>query len=250
MSMGFLYFLSEAKGVSDAQIAKGALAGLVDSGVSVSRREVLGSGPSGKPGLLIRLGEGDCEFKPQQKWQKRDENGTWMLAQGENPPSAFLRDEAIDGYWVKLADENQWIVPIARVFPTGSKLPQSLILGPGGKVVSEVLPRFAQACSDAERIWRAVAAANSEQPSEADQISQEEGFFLACRILAINYRLGPPEVSLLRLLDTYCVQNVIRCFVDWPKYVRAELARLDAIKKNSPAEIAGTSVGSPGSGEC
>jgi hypothetical protein len=173
-------------------------------------------------------------------------------------PTDLARTEQIDGYVVTLEDPSsidnsalrsaafryaeqsrqsaigncQWLVPIGRIFPEGTALPAALALGPGRKIVRTVLPRFAEACRTAGRIWDQVRAAVGllNEGEKVAPMSDLEEFEAAAAILGLNYRVGAAELSALGCLTTKNLQTVLTCFVDLPGYVRH--ARGPDSKKN------------------
>jgi len=254
---GFLYFLD---GVRTATAATVRVAGLADRMDDISQREA-GTGPNGAGGLVIAAASPDDAqrsigyYPDRQTWVALPDGPDGRLSLGwssdEKPlPKDLARDEQIDGYLLDLGSAgNEWIIPIARRFPTGSELPASLALGPDGAVVRTVLPRFAAAWSDAERIWPAILAQHEPdrvEPADRRPIDDVEGFALAARILGINYRVGPWEVSALGLLTTQTLPAILGAFVDFPAYAADRLAQVDAAKKNDPPD--GPMTGCSGAG--
>jgi hypothetical protein len=170
-------------------------------------------GPGGKIGRIYAVGEGPVGYYPDtQKWEKvsNDETDTYWLGvdRDDFSPSDIERGELIDGHLVTLEDGNKWLIPVARVFPIGTRLPEALILGPGGELVSEVLPRFAQFSKDADRAYDALTGEG--------ELSIADAWEIAVKALSLNYKLDRQEVSLLHLLTTTNIMEILKAIVDLP----------------------------------
>ncbi len=173
----------------------------------MSVREVRG-GPGGIDGSIYSTGHGKTGYFPDcQEWRKVDD---WWIGTSKErlDPDTLQRDEVIDGHPVTLEDGNAWLVPVARVFPIGTCLPESLMLGPNGQVVKEILPCFAAFAKKAETVF--------EFFQGEKELLEDEAWEIAVEALAINYHVGRQEVSALRLLTTINVAKVLGAIVDMP----------------------------------
>lgn len=261
MTPGFLYFIEGQNTAAADIIAAAGLAYALGDGTAITTREALaGPGPKNRGGIVLAYG-GDGKTDPasvgfwpdRQVWRPAGQAGGTYVGMPAGPeaktqkpgPADLMRAEPVGGYIVDLADGNPWIVPVARIFPEGTAFPQTLAIGPEGQLVSEPIEEFAAAAGDADRIWDAVRTdhdmlEDGEEPTAIDDI---EAFRMAVRALAINYRVGPAEVSALKILTTTNVLRVLACFVDYPAFAAAELA--DAKKNGEQAPDTGPSDDGP-----
>ena len=171
-----------------------------------TQRKVI-KGPDSKSGTIYSFGPGKTGFHPgQQTWTAVDD---YYIGCGDDvTPALLLRPEPIDGHYVCLEDGNDWLIPCARMFPAGTMLPESLILGPDGAWVTEILPRFARFSARAQKVWDAFTGDNEMDFSTASDIAAEA--------LSINYYIGRHEISILRLFSTTNVMNILKAMVDYP----------------------------------
>ncbi|GAH17325.1 unnamed protein product, partial [marine sediment metagenome] len=140
-------------------------------------------------------------------------------------PEELQRPEQIAGHIVKLG-EGQWRVPLARIFPEGTMLPQSLLMGPDGKLISKILPEYAEFSSKTEKLWKYVSYQSglSDEPVE---ISAEELWQTTAGALGLNYYVGADEVNAMQLLTTANMQKIFEAICDIPSIIKVgeELAK-------------------------
>lgn len=266
--MDFLYFIPGRQAADRKTINATGLAYAIPDGIATAA--VPAGGPGGLSGVLVARADSDVRlaFAPEdQVWTKMPvhlfdgDHTPWAGYWKAHPPTAgdLVRGErdTVDGYQLELGDDDSpagpqtFVIPLARVFPSGTQMPQRMAIGPDGKVVRKPLERFAEACRDAERIFDALAAeygytgpdqdsTSDPQPDvhtdDVEQIDDDEAFRLACRILGINYRLGPAEVSALGLLTTENVKLVLGWFVDLPTFLQVHRARQQAAADKATAK--------------
>ncbi len=249
----FLYFVPDKTHPSPELRERVGLGHVIPALESPDEAIVMtGHSPSGATGVLFRRaahGQPFLKYDPEaQHWAEVPDGGYWLGYWREQPPTPdeLAREELIGSYVLSLGD-GKWRVPAARCFPEGTDLPEALLLGPGGNVVREPLPRFAAVCRLADDVWQMVKyEMGIEEPPEDWQMMTAEGCWpIACEILSINYRMGEPEVSALRLLNTQNVQAILQAFVDFPTFMEM---RITAGKKDeSPPDSGDTTDGGPGS---
>ena len=240
---GFLYFIEGKKTVTKVDLEAAGLCYAFDGPFSF--REA-GNGPGGKGGCVVGIDENIGFYPDRQTWSLIPGSQDVFLgienqkSKIKNPikPADLARAEQIDGYAVELADGETWLVPVARCFPEGSMLPQALTIGPDGKVVKESLPKFAKTCRAADRLWDYFRSANGllTEGETVEPMDDSEMFGLAVGVLALNYRVGPAEVSALRLLTTKNINRILWCFVDVPNYLAVQVARAEAESKKNDAD--------------
>jgi len=237
MASRFLYFIEQARAATGETLAAAGLTDVV-VGTPTARESIAGPGPAKRGGVVIAAGEygQDVGFWPdRQTWAPiPGRDGVYVGTTDAEPapgPGDLERAEMIDGPAVRLADGADWIVPVGRCFPGGTRLPSSMAIGPDGALVTEILPRFAAAGRMADRIWDAIAtqAGRPADPEAPTVIDDMEIFEMAVGILSLNYRIGAAEASALRILTTTNILGVLEAFVDWPAWVAYG-------KKNAPTD--------------
>lgn len=213
----FLYFLPGRRDVSRDSVESAGITAVDDlSSVSFCETE---RGPDGGAGIIFAV-EPKTEggklpkvgyYPKTQQWQSFNKGKYWIgYVQALPPfPADLRKTEVIDGHHAMLDDGNDWLIPIARVFGTGSALPQSLILGPDGELVTESMPAFSKLSKQAERVFSAWL-------DDGEDLTLQECWNIAVIALQQNYRLSGPEISLLKLLNTNNVQTVIGHLIDMP----------------------------------
>ncbi|HUV11129.1 MAG TPA: hypothetical protein VMX12_09130, partial [Acidimicrobiia bacterium] len=148
-------------------------------------------GPGGGPGVIVTDAgvdrtKLDWRQAPGQKW--------WIGVSGDTPPATLARKEQIDGHEVELGDGHRWLVPVARTFGIGSRLPQRLVLGPDGATwTGEPLARFVAVSAKAERVERAMLGDLEDDEEPITVLG--EGASVAVEALALNYRVSAVEAS-------------------------------------------------------
>lgn len=194
------------------------------------RRQV-NRGPDDGQGTVFSKQDGKIGYFPDDGQEWIDCGGYWLGKSGETKPEDLLNKEVIDGHYVTLEDGNKWLIPVARVFPVGTRLPEALILGPEGELVTEVLPRFAQFAKRANTLWEIFAAQIAEGE---EKFTIRNGWDIAVEALSINYQLDGHSVSLLRLLTTANIKEVLTSVVDYPT-IMEEMKKKDLLN-NEPLD--------------
>ena len=265
---GFLYFIEGTKAAPSEILEAAGLSHALDEG-QVTTRETT-KGPSGHAGIILAhagMPARDIKYSPpSQTWtpiENAAEAPAAYIGYATNDPPGpedLLRDTAIlDGYAIEMESAGgiaRWFIPRARIYTEDvnggtidgpdSDLPQAIAIV-GGEIVAKPLPRYRQACLDAERIWAAVMAANDDGPEkDAVVLTAIEEAQLAIRILGINYRLGIPEANALGVITTTTKGNIIQCFVDFPGYAKVQIERAEAKKAEPPAEAPDTESSNSG----
>jgi len=155
-------------------------------------------------------------------------------------PAELMRDEAIDGRQIELADGQFWTVPIARKYDAGgfaTALPSRLCVDADGTDVFKVLPRYEACWNAAIAAWNlyigTAARAAGDAPdelAELPQMSMGEALGLAATVLNVNYRVSLPELKILGALASDNVMRILRAAADIDGFE----TMLAASKKNSP----------------
>ena len=162
-----------------------------------------------------------------------DADRPWIGMFNDNrpTPAELLRADALDGHTVRLADGNDWLIPVARGFHETQgaglvnvcRLPRA-IRRVGGEWQREgVLGRYAALWAGAVRWWdyytgKVEAAADPGADGETTPVplSFDESLDLATLALATNYRVGADELGLATLFDEAVVRDVLLALIDWP----------------------------------
>ena len=228
---GFLYFAPARPRVDRAWVTDhGPAYAFDDDDWGRMSQGELGQGPGDQRGCLFARRAGEPHalgYAPdRQRWAKAAGSGEYWLGYdtAEPPTPAHLeRAEIIDGHLVRLGDGQQWLVPVARMFSGGTALPQAIVLGPNGEKVLRALPAYVAIARHADRVATDI------------HIGMSDGWDIAVEALALNYRIGPDEASLLQLLTTPIVPNVLEALVDVPTLRAVARQRLEAAasKKNA-----------------
>lgn len=171
------------------------------------------SGPDGQHGVVGRLDAG-AVLADRARWMRVPDSPAWV---GYDPqclptPGDLLREKPHDGHWVVLEDGNEWLIPVARYVNGASPLPKRLAYENGTWKSGDLLPRYTEFFAAACRFWDTLLG----EASEDNQITFNDEVSLAAEALALNYRVGPVEISLLGLLSTQSESEILKAVVDWP----------------------------------
>ena len=187
-------------------------------------------GPGGENGVIFAVGDEAPGYRKEgQVWEEGQDSqdGIWMgYEPGARPgPGDLAREDGISGHPVTLRDGQAWELPVLRVAATGTILGSRRIAkrGPGGEWLGKLpaeLEDLARWVEEAFGSLRAVVEGQVELRYEYD---------LAAAGLALNYRVGAGEISLLELLDPKCAAEAVLAMLDWPTFV----ALADEKKKGS-----------------
>ena len=252
----FIYFIPSSNGLGQAGLIKKAgLDNILDDPQKVTSNQIF-SGPDGLAGFLFSFCQPkELKYKPapavsseaektncqgfdksQQVWQKSNCGKYYIGFYSDSPPTEkeLARDVQITGHPVKLGhgqtqtetqtDTDKWIIPLARIFPAGTKLPQSLILGSNGEVVTETLPKFVRFSAMCEKLWREFEIQIGLAAGEKS-MTTAEGFTLATEALAINYRINVDGINILKLFNTQNIAQILLAVID-AQTVQAKMTEL------------------------
>jgi len=254
--VAFLYFLPDTKPLSAAALRASCIGYAFEPRANVAAREVT-NGPNGRPGVIVADVRTHAAavgyYPPQQEWTKAPGIETFVGRFRDDVilPEHLLRDQPLDGYPCELADGRLWQIPRAIEFrepegeawadplPYRELLPQRLILNAAGEwEPAAVLPSLA-AVWDLAQDW-----ANGIYRDPDERILQRfDGSGMvngAVVALAVNYRIGPAEASLLGILTFEHAREILDRLVDRPQF--------DALAKKKRSWWAArlSAAGSPG----
>lgn len=227
---GFLYAVPEVGGKTPADLVKEYNLGYAFDAdplpIQLSR-----SGPGDEPATILvdprRLSGIEPGYYPgQQRWQKRDASLGKVCQIGyfiDHPPKPadLLRQTFMDSLRVRLADGEEWLVPLASALPR----PMVLVDGvwkqgpPEGLAfeLSELARQFVELAVEAIRNSSAQQGIASFTMPGGDEAA-------ACKFLAANYVIGPQEASILRLFWDRGVSKaseILATGSDWDLVVEA-----------------------------
>ncbi|MGE3666639.1 MAG: hypothetical protein AB7G51_08450 [Steroidobacteraceae bacterium] len=242
--------LRDGQGLRQSLIAERGLAHVFgdvrDFSLECASQDLRGAGPGGASGaMLVRLpalGRGlpaRLGYYPQfQTWDDDGEQRYWIgLDNEERPaPADLARATDFEGYDVELGDGKKWRVPPVRRPDDSTGLPCTLRVRRG--VVEEQVKAEYRAVWD--RCGQAVRWFTEADPTKEDYPA---AFALAADVMAIAYRLHLHELSVLGLIDSTNLWQLLGAAIDWPRIRRL----LEAQKKTNPASSTETPSTSPGS---
>lgn len=190
------------------------------------------SGPDGRTGCVIAECQGTHKigyWPAEQVWTECASGAYWIgYSHSEKPgPDDLARADMHTGHRVLLADGNEWLIPAARMVSGGTCLPETIRLDKTGEIQTDIMPEYAALRDTAIQLW--------EQASETGRFGGDLGFGLdvACRALAVNYRVSKWEAGALGLLTTPLIQKIMEALVDLPT-----LTAWVELKKNEEPSLA------------
>jgi len=225
----FVYLVGGATAVVNA---RGALGGVLEAGtlpahVHVQGEVVLDGAARQVHGLLVGEGVGELRLEDVREWgewegeskveSRKAEVLFGVIGEGMPGPGDLARGRQVDGHWVELGDGHKWLVPCARRFPSGTMLPQSLIMERGVRV-GGVVREYVEFSKRAEGLFERLYLGKGSDREDAGGVSFGEAFAICVEALGVNYRVGAAEVSRLELLRTDRLRSVLGAIVDEPSF--------------------------------
>lgn len=251
---GFLYYLPGLHAAGRREIAAAGLGYAFEESPATVR---VSSGPDGTGGVVLgverSLSTAVGFYPDAQTWRKIPGESAWIgLASGSilPGPADLTRHEQLKGHWVKLADGEEWLVPIARQWSEDDDgelrwshaLPRTLDLDESGEwTFTKILPRYAPLWEIAER-WeearqRAIVGESDEAGNVPVKLTFANAIDSAVSALQINYRVSRIECAMAGLLAGGIPSDVLDAVIDWP-------TRLEWFKKKlATAELDGGPTG-------
>ena len=191
----------------------GALRDCLESGATfgarVASRAVHANGPDGMSGTIVgtkEAGDGIGYYPARQTWQQI--NKKWIGYEDLPTPSDLARPKQLAGYERELNGQ-AWNIPTVRRGGLKPMLPRKMGLAPDGSFSMEVRDSWRWAWDLSGEMWDCLV-----HPDKS--ITFERAFSIASEALAINYRVGPEEMTILGSLDTDNWEEVFRCVCDVP----------------------------------
>lgn len=162
-------------------------------------REIAQNGPNGGGGAIF----GDADYwndrpfglDPKKHQFTKIADIWYCLAHADYQPKDFAKAEQVGGESVRLGD-HAWIIPKV------SELPRVVSLNSSGEwTLSAVRKEHRPFYDAAQHVWKQIVEG---------KLTNQEMWNFCCTALAVNYRIGKPEVGLLQLLDESSGQDIIR----------------------------------------
>lgn len=228
---GLAYFLPGVESVTRERIERAGLGYLFDGsrGPGPDVRETQ-SGPDGGPGRFFTVagcrGRGELARELLDEDLAREAGAPSRLSWSPIPggpawlglhlsavpsPEDLARTKRVDGYEVELGDGHLWTVPLVRKRGGETSLPRALRWDGRDWRRGDVRPLYRALYAAGLRIWEQVTAGADGEP-----VTLTEETTTCVGALALNYRVGPAEVSALGLLDTDSAQRVVGALIDLP----------------------------------
>lgn len=213
--MSLVYFLPGKRAVSAQDAEHAGLAYAVDGqGPTHSPME---RGPGGASGVVFSFPAVGREISLPElagaaQWSRVPDSEAWV---GYDPqkrprPADLARAEVVRGYWVELGDRQEWLIPVARCYGGGTELPCRFAWDGARWAQAEVKDRYRELYGAARMIW-------DNFGSDEDLLGNLSDKLTVCAwALAVNYRLGPAEISLLGIFDQPSAVRIARALIDWP----------------------------------
>jgi len=160
-------------------------------------------------------------FKDKQQWQ--EVSGLhWVGFNKNDPPNPadLLRGNPCDGDAVRLRDGNPWLIPHVYFY---CSIPTGFSINGDNKWSMVLSPKY-QKLVDRTEVFYTQAAEQGEMPKYLELIGY------CCDVLAVNYRVGPHEVSqaVLDLFGTEMLHLVLHAALN----MGAVQEEIDALKKS------------------
>lgn len=184
-------------------------------------------GPTTKHGCVLAECQGGARigFYPKlQEWSEVAGGAYWIgyYRDAKPGPDDLGRAEQYGGHAVRLADGNEWLVPIVRLAGGDTGLPKAVKWGKDGALIQTVLPQYAELCIHGEELAEQVLE-NGVIDGDIDYLAS-----LCVSALALNYRISKWETSALSLFTTPIIQSVLEAMIDVP----TALYWMSQLKKN------------------
>lgn len=234
--MHFLYFTDQRPPKSLLEVANWNLAHAFDS---LPSQKAVSNGPDGMNGWLLIPANQDLSTqkvdRANQTWRRVsariDPERRWWVGFWNDQlpkPEDLARAKQIDGELLKLADDNSWLVPIAKQYYQNDGLvswrtpiPRRVELTDDGDFVyGAVLPRYARLFESALAFEDARARAAGEAvEGEKAQFTFANLSESAAEAIATNYRVSLAELMALGAWSDETPAEVMRIVVNERDYM-------------------------------
>ena len=230
---GFLYAFDGREQVPNKTLEEAGLTAIIGP-VNTQRHNA--SGPAGADCMLITAGTDAalCRYKPNEQTWQESISGKYQVGFYINDrptPADLIREEQVSGHKVKI-DGCEWLIPLARMFPEGTRLPQTLLMGPEGTVIQKIIPKYAEFAKKAETLWEDMQILLGLAEGEP-KLTDAESWLMAGEAFKLNYRIGPDEINALELITTQNIFAIFGAIIDLPTIEKVTKELLESQKKNA-----------------
>ena len=246
---GLLYFLpGKMRDVRAGDAIAAGLGHYFDEGCTVTPCQVAAGPGDGGSGVVIADPSNVSDLRvgyypDKQTWRKVPGGDVWVgFYSDQRPkPQELLRDDAVTGHAVTLADHQRWFVPVARAWVDDSgdmtwinMLPaRSTLDDDGNWQPGDVVGHYRPLWEIAERWFDAWSGSIDVSDPDDDEKAVVEFTFnnahdAAVTALSANYRVGCAEAALLGLLDEQVAEQILDALIDVPSalaLIKKKLAR-------------------------
>lgn len=200
-----------------------ALAGRDATGAALEFPGVIEGAPNGS-GTLVTLKGADHEMDAARGregvlWQEADGGRYWVGAVRDRMPGPedLARGDALGGQLVRMGDGQQWSVPVAHPCRGCGSVPLSYGVNADGTPRVAHAPGYDTLLADANAAYEVItgAVAHGTEGESSVVLRDDIDYIRLCsRVLAWNYRLSVWEVSLLKLLTSVSIMQILEALVD------------------------------------
>jgi len=203
-----------------------------------------GPGPEGSAGVVFTFGDAPLKVPKDAVWRPvpghDDEGGKPTLWVGFDPndrpgPAELGRPRQFPGYAVELGDGQRWLVPVVRNYEGETDFPKVSDWDGKAWTHDKVRERYRELFDTATGFWDELKAmmTGAEDPDKQYTVNLDDKIGFAVSALAVNYRLGPAELALLKLFDSQVEGEVLLCALDWPGYLEMASKKEEAAGPSS-----------------
>jgi hypothetical protein len=215
-----LYYAPRREAITLEQMAE---LGIDTQGVVSPKTRHVTNGPDGGAGLVFVLqydGHKQQEttagyYPDRQTWEQAPGRDYWNgYYNTEKPaPGDLVRSGFRGGYPVTLLDGNDWYIPIGKYAAprkSDTPLPRRTRFNGVTHEPGDVLPEYQWIFDTGARVLEILNGEREDDWTFAEQAT------LCCRLLGVNYHVGPCEIELLRLISESEQGAILRMAGDAP----------------------------------
>ncbi len=236
---GIMYFIPDGhQGMGHEQFVEIGLGHAFDAPggrISEPTRVPITGGPGGHNGILAACDRRVSLIRykaDKQTWQQipqallPTDQAVWLGWYTDDPPTPqdLARPAQRDGHSVRLGDDREWMVPLARAWVDLGKdsgwmtaLPQTLGVDDSGDwVANTVVPQYRDLWDLACRYWDSVLGApRDDDDPKCIVFPFSELNNAAVLALQTNYYIGKAEIAALGLFVTHSARDVMLALIDY-----------------------------------
>lgn len=172
-----------------------------------------------KPGRPLRYEPNAQTWKPIKG---EDDIAYWIgwYTDAKPGPMQLARQHGLGGRSVRLADGQEWIVPVVYLVNCECQLPRRYGIGDGGQTEALVAQEYRGLLEKADQIMDAISQWRDSNKTDLVVDVAMLADALICG-LGFNYRLGRAEVLALELLDDKAIARGAFAMVEFDKAFEA-----------------------------